>query len=83
LGTLNSWNPLGHPRSVTGLLYLTSGRTRSWICGTYRVKWWRNLKDGCPLAEVGVDGRILNWIWKEKFADKVDWINPSQKRDKV
>ena len=41
------------------------------------------MKDGCPLAEVGVDGRILNWILKEKFADKVDWINPSQKRDKV
>jgi hypothetical protein len=22
LGTLTSWNPLGHPRPVTGLLYL-------------------------------------------------------------
>jgi hypothetical protein len=25
LGTLTSWNPLGHSRPVTGLLYLNAG----------------------------------------------------------
>ena len=41
------------------------------------------MKDGCPLTEVDVDGRILNWILKKNIVGDVDWINPSQERDKL
>jgi hypothetical protein len=41
------------------------------------------LKNGCPSAEVGVDGRILNWILKKNVVGEVDWIIPAQERDKL
>jgi hypothetical protein len=41
------------------------------------------LKDGYPLAGVGVDGRILNWTLKKKVVGEIDWINPAQERDKL
>ena len=47
------------------------------------MQWWRNLKDGCSLAGVGVDGRILNRILKKNVVGEVEWINPTQERDKL
>lgn len=41
------------------------------------------MKDGCPLAEAGVDERILNWILKKKVVGEVDWINRAQERNKL
>jgi hypothetical protein len=59
LGILTSWNPLGHSRPVTGLLYLyisyyTYGKRK----GAYGVLV-ENLQDRQCWEDLGVDWRII------------------------
>jgi hypothetical protein len=44
--------------------------------------WWRNLREGDHLEDLGVDGRIiLKWIL-EKLDVNMDWIDLAQDRDR-
>ena len=52
LGTLTSWNPLGHSRPVTGLLYLYSKNVSIYIFFIFFFKW-HNLKL-CKSGSVGI-----------------------------
>ena len=44
--------------------------------------WWRNLREGGHLEDLGIDGRmVLNWIFK-KLHGGMDWIDLAQGRDR-
>jgi hypothetical protein len=67
LGTLNSWNPLGHSRPTTGMLYLCNYLTTS------NLIVWRgttNLRLSLYLWML----KAFSW---QKYWEKLVWIGPT------
>jgi hypothetical protein len=49
----------------------------------HREFWWGNVRDGDPLEDPDVDGRVvLQWILEKWDCGRMDWIDLIQDRDR-
>jgi hypothetical protein len=81
LGTLTSWNPLGHSRPVTGLLIYITSMIDEWM---RIVQWWSNADVKTEIAQKQTSqGYFIHYKSHKEWSDTAPELVQWQAGDKL